>query len=153
MIGAGSIFDSARASRSLWIIVGVALTLPVASRATAQNVKTAELTPATSILREADLPRALAASDAARYRHIFALQQAARWPEADSEIARLGDKLLLGTVLAQRYRSSLYHASYAELTHWLERYGDQAEAKPIYALALQRRPKGTPAPGKPVVAT
>lgn len=152
MIGMDAIFDLARASRSLWIIVGFALTLPGATRATAQNVKTAELTPGNAVLREADLPQPLSATDITHYRRVFALQQSAHWQEADSEIARLGDKLLMGTVLAQRYRNNSYRASYPELVQWLDRYGDQADAKAIYSLALQRRPKGTQAPPKPVAS-
>ncbi len=148
MIGVGAIFDTSKASRSLWIILGFVLTLP-ASRAPAQNLETAELTPATAALREADPPVPLSQRDADRYREIFALQQAKEWREADREIGELGDQLLLGTVLAQRYRSSAYRASYAELVHWLAHYGDQPEAKAIYALALQRRPKGAASPPKP----
>src|SRR5579862_1741027 len=151
MIGMGTIFDTSKASRSLWIILGVVLTLP-ASRAPAQSLKTAELTPATALSREADLPVALSPRDTLRYRHIFALQQTKRWPEADREIAQLGDPLLVGTALAERYRDRSYHASYAELVHGLERYSDQPEAKTIYALALQRRSKGAAAPTKPQVA-
>jgi soluble lytic murein transglycosylase-like protein len=152
MIGVGAIFDTSKASRSLWIIVGFALTLP-ASRAPAQNLRTAELTPATAMLREADLPHLLSVSDATHYRHIFALQQSKQWEEADREAAQLGDQLLLGTVLGQRYRNSAYHANYGELVHWLERYADQPDAKTIYALALQRRPHGTIAPPKPVTSS
>jgi len=156
MIGAGAIFDTSKASRSLWIILGVALTLPVAAPLSAQgikqNAKTAELSPANAALREADLPRLLLQGDIARYRHIFSLQQTKQWPEADREIAELGDRLLLGAVLAQRYRNQSYRASYAELVQWLERYGDQPEAKAIYNLAMQRRTAGSKPPPKPVAA-
>lgn len=155
MIGIGAIFDTTKASRSLWIITSLALTLPATTASFAQNIKnvmTAELTPATAVLREADLPRSLSPADIARYHHIFALQQAKDWAAADGEIAQLGDKLLLGALLGQRYRNSSYRASYAELVQWLERYGDQPDAKAIYGLALQRRPTGSHAPPKPLTA-
>ncbi len=149
MIEMASIFDSRRASRGLWIILGFALTLPLASSPYAADVRTAELTPGTLVLREADLPRILSLADIARYRRIFALQQSDHWQEADREIAQLDDKLLLGSVLAQRYRDDSYHASYAELLHWLQHYADEPDAKAIYALALARHPKGAPLPPKP----
>ena len=150
MIEMGSIFDTRSASRSLWIILGFALTLPGASRAAAQDLRTAELTPGTVLLREADLPQVLSSADVSRYEHIFALQEKAHWQDADREIARLDDKLLLGAVLAQRYRNNSYHASYGELVQWLDHYADQPDAKTIYALALNRHSKGAPMPPKPL---
>ncbi|HEY1503069.1 MAG TPA: hypothetical protein VGF92_02150, partial [Stellaceae bacterium] len=100
-------------------------------------------------MREADLPSVLSAADVTRYRQIFALQQAARWQEADREIAGLQDKLLLGEVLSQRYRVSAYPASYAALLDWLRHYGDQPDAKTIYELAMKRRPAGATVPPRP----
>jgi len=152
MIEMETIFDTSRASRGLWIILGFALTLPGDSRAIAQELRTAELTPGTVLLREADLPRVLPQTDVARYEHIFSIQQLGHWQDADRDIARLGDKLLLGSVLAQRYRSNSYHASYSELAQWLEQYADQPDAKAIYALALNRHSKGAPLPPKPSAA-
>jgi soluble lytic murein transglycosylase len=153
MIEMEAIFDTHRASRGLWIILGLALTLPGASRAAAQDVRTAELTPGAVFLREADLPRVLSQADVSRYQHIFALQQSAHWQDADREIAQLNDKLLLGSVLGQRYRNNSYRASYSELVQWLERYGDQPDAKTIYALALNRHVKGAALPPRPLVSS
>lgn len=152
MIGMGSIFDTKKGPRSLWIILGFALTLP-AARAPAQNLRTAELTPAAAALREADLPQLLSPADTAHYRRIFALQQEKRWADADREIALLGNPLLVGTVLSERYRNRAYHPSYGELLRWLQHYADQPAAKAIYALALEHRVKGAPPPPKPIVAT
>ncbi|HVA15104.1 MAG TPA: hypothetical protein VNF99_17790, partial [Stellaceae bacterium] len=103
-------------------------------------------------MREADLPAVLTADDLARYRRVFALQQSGRWQAADRAIAGLHDRLLLGEVLAQRYRANSYRASYAELVHWLEQYGDEPEAKPIYALAVKRHPPGAAPPPRPSLA-
>ncbi len=138
-----------RTLRSLWIILaftGFALTTATAS---AQQLHTASLTPGNAILREADLPAVLTAADVARYRHIFALQQSGRWQEADREIAGLHDRLLLGEVLSQRYRSPSYVTSYGELVAWLNRYGDEPDAKAIYALALKKHPAGAAPPPRP----
>src|SRR6185437_4016496 len=95
-----------RTLHSLWIILaftGCALT---ATSASAQQLRTASLTPGTEVLREAKLPAVLTAGDIARYRRIFALQQSGHWQEANREMGGLRDPLLLGDVLAQRYRAA-----------------------------------------------
>lgn len=141
-----------RTLHSLWIILaftGYTLTTSIAS---AQQLRTASLTPGDSVLREADLPSVLSGDDITRYRHIFALQQASRWQEADREIAGLRDKLLLGEVLSQRYRAPDYPATYIELLSWLQHYGDQPDAKTIYAMAMKRRPVGVEPPPHPSVS-
>ena len=61
-------------------------------------------------------------------------------PRPTARSRRIKDKLLIGPVLAQRYLSPSYHASYAELAAWLEHYASQPDAKAIRALALARRP-------------
>src|SRR5512146_2850696 len=153
MIGMTRIFDSPKASRHLWIILGLTLTLSGTRAAKAADMQTAELTPGNLVLREANLPTVLSQSDIALYQRIFKLQDDDRWQEADRAIAQLHDKLLVGTVLAQRYRDSGYRTSYAELLHWLEHYADAPDAKAIYALALARHPKGAPLPPKPSANT
>ena len=141
-----------RTLHSLWIILaftGLGLT---AGTASAQQLRTASLTPGDTILREADLPSILSGADITRYRHIFALQQDEHWAEADRQIAALHDKLLLGEVLAQRYRAPSYPTTYAELLSWLQHYGDQPDAKAIYALAVKRHPAGAAEPPHPSVS-
>lgn len=91
----------------------------------------------------------LKAADAARYRRIFALQEAGEWTAADREIAGLGDRRLMGEVLSQRYLHPDRRAGYDELLEWLRLYGDQAGADRIYALALRRQPAGQKAPRAP----
>ncbi|MGH6990396.1 MAG: lytic transglycosylase domain-containing protein [Stellaceae bacterium] len=95
------------------------------------------------------VPRPLSSADAAHYRDIFRLQDAARWKAADKVMAALGDKLLLGEVEAQRYLSAHYHTSYDQLRQWLARYGGEPGAGRLYRLALIRRPAGAPAPAHP----
>ena len=91
----------------------------------------------------------LSAADAARYHRIFALQAQGHWAAADHEIARLNDRLLLGEVLAERYRDRRYHPSYAQLSRWLHHYADEPDAKLIYEMALAYQPDGAPTLKKP----
>ena len=92
----------------------------------------------------------LGEEDAQRYRRIFELQGRADWDGADREVARLRDRRLLGHVLRQRYlHPSSPRVAYDELRLWLKRYGDQAGAERIYALALARQPRGAVALPEP----
>ena len=141
-----------RTLHSLWIILASICFMLTNPTASAQQLRTASLTPGDLVLREADLPTVLNGDDVTRYRHIFALQQAEHWQEADREIAGLHDKLLLGEVLAQRYRAPAYPATYAELLGWLQHYGDQPDAKAIYAMAVKRHPAGAEPPPQPSIS-
>jgi soluble lytic murein transglycosylase-like protein len=71
--------------------------------------------------------------DAALYRGIFAAQAKTQWIEADAMIARLGDKRLLGHVLADRYLRR--PSTLAELQAWLAAYQDLPEAEYLYQQA------------------
>lgn len=87
-----------------------------------------------------ELPQVLPAADAARYRHIFALQSDKNWAAASREIALLKDRRLVGDVLAQRYLGG-YYASFDELAAWLKDYADHPEASAVYRMAMKRAPK------------
>jgi soluble lytic murein transglycosylase len=110
----------------------------------------------------ADLPTVLDTDNRDRYRRIFQAQAAAQWATADGEIARLGDKVLMGYVGAQRLLATGYPARYDQLAAWLQEYNDHPDAPAIYRLALARRTPGsgelTPAsfvgntPGSPTFA-
>ena len=89
-----------------------------------------------------DLPTVLSNDDRDRYRRIFQAQAGGQWAEADAEIGKLGDKVLMGYVGAQRLLNSSYQAQYEQLAGWLQEYNDHPDAPPIYKLALARRPKG-----------
>ncbi|HLI12928.1 MAG TPA: lytic transglycosylase domain-containing protein [Alphaproteobacteria bacterium] len=114
------------------------------SGASRGDVETAAL--ATGNLRAGDevpLPQPLKERDAQLYRAIFHLQSEGRFSLADKSIAKLGNELLLGHVLAQRYLGQDgYHAKYVELSEWLARYADLPEAPALYRLALTRAPRG-----------
>lgn len=93
----------------------------------------------------------LSSQDATRYAAIFRLQSGGDWRAADLEIERLGDKMLLGHVLFQRYmHPTAYRSSYPELYHWLKKYNDHPGAARIYRLAQRRRLKGWKRPTPPV---
>jgi soluble lytic murein transglycosylase len=98
------------------------------------------------------LPQVLSASDIARYRKVFALQDDAKWHAADAEIAQIENQILLGYVLAQRYLSGSYTSTYADLKVWMTKYADHPDANTIYKLALRRRSAGDARPNKPNMA-
>ncbi len=60
----------------------------------------------------------LSDADVERYRKIFGAQQRARWKTANTLIAELEDKTLLGHVLAQRYLHPSYRSRYRQLRLW-----------------------------------
>ena len=144
------------AQKIIFVCLAATLLAPLATltdSAKAQSVRTSALPPGSDGLREADPPLLLSGADAERYRRIFVLQQEGDWVAADREIAELKDKVLLGIVDAQRYLHKNYRSSYGELARWMAHHADEPDAKAIYALALQRRPAGAPAPHQPIVAT
>jgi soluble lytic murein transglycosylase-like protein len=99
---------------------------------------------------KASAVRVLSEADEAAYRRIFDLQDEGRWTEADREIARLSDDVLVGHVLLQRYMSATgYRATYDELRRWMSAYADLPQADRVYALANKRRPKGAAATVRP----
>jgi soluble lytic murein transglycosylase-like protein len=96
------------------------------------------------------IPHPLSAVDADRYRAIFRLQQRGDWQNADQLIGQLGDGLLMGHVLAQRYlHPTAYRSAYPELRDWLAQYADLPEAQQIYRLAGVRMQKGDAPPREP----
>ena len=131
----------------LYALISASLLAPLAGSAT-ESQRTAVLPPPTGA-READLPSVLTIEDVQRYHWIFKIQEAANWAAADYEIKLLKDRLLVGHVLAQRYLSKTYKASYKELADWLQNYGDEGDAAAIHTLAVQRKSAGAPAPTKP----
>ena len=132
----------------LYALVSASLLAPLGGSAS-ETQRTAVLPPPSGAAREADLPSVLTIEDIQRYHWIFQVQEAGNWPAADYEMKLLKDRLLVGHVLAQRYLTKTYKASYRELADWLQNYGDEADAGAIHALALQRRDAGSPAPSKP----
>jgi soluble lytic murein transglycosylase len=96
-------------------------------------------------------PALLSESDAARYRVIFQLQENADFKGADDIIAKLRDRGLMGHVLAQRFLHPQYRVTYQELSNWLVDYDDHPDARRLYELAVQRKPKNAKNPRVPSV--
>ena len=99
------------------------------------------------------LPQPLPPADVARYGEIFALQEKGRWRAADRRIKRLGDKVLMGHLLAQRYlHPTHYRSRFRELRSWMAKYAGLPDARRIYRLAVKRRPKKARWPRRPRAA-
>src|SRR5690349_3787799 len=92
-------------------LMGLSAT-PTRPAAAAERISTAALPFASDAPREIALPSVLSAADQVRYREIFRLQERGEWAEADAEIARLRDPLLLGHVEAHRLLHKKYRARY-----------------------------------------
>ena len=121
-----------------------------ADLAVPSTVETAALASGPQVTAKAPLPDILSKLDGARYGRILAQQEMGKWREADREIARLDDRLLLGHVLAQRYlHPTKYRSRYRELHNWLARYADHPDARRIYRLAMRRKPAKVRAPRRP----
>ena len=94
------------------------------------------------------LPQPLSPSEAVQVRRIFYLQDSGSVAEAARETGRLGNDLLLGAILADRYLRSV--ASTADLAGWLARFGDQPEAPAIRTLLELVAPGTTAAVADPL---
>jgi len=98
----------------------------------------------------ASLYSVLSPADADRYGRIFTAQASADWATADRLIGELGDPILMGHVLAQRYlHPTGWRSTWAQLSAWMERYADLPDAPRIYALAVKRKPEGAANPRSP----
>ncbi|HVY15526.1 MAG TPA: lytic transglycosylase domain-containing protein [Rhodopila sp.] len=95
------------------------------------------------------LPRPLRPSDAALARRIFLMQGRGNIPEAQRAVDQLEDPVLMGPILADRYLGRFHRSTVDELTDWLAKYGDCADAPAIFALLRTKLPKGAPVPSKP----
>jgi soluble lytic murein transglycosylase len=99
------------------------------------------------------LPRPLSPSDAVLVRRIFVAQARGDLALAARATGELENTLLRGGILADRYLGSFHRSTAAELTDWLDHYGDQPDAPAIHALLLRRLPKGVAPPPAPTSQT
>ncbi len=100
------------------------------------------------------LPQPLSPSEAAQMRRIFSLQGAGSVSEAARETDRLQNDLLLGPILADRYLRG--RPTPPELTAWLVRFGDEAEAPTVRGLLERLAPTSQaadPLPSSPRAAS
>ncbi len=100
---------------------------------------------------ELAFPEILTPEDTSLYRRIFDVQETGNWKKADTLVARLEDRTLIGHVLAQRYlHPTKYRSRYKELKAWMAKYADHPDAPRLYKLARRRQPKHWRAPKPPV---
>lgn len=95
------------------------------------------------------LPRPLSPSDASRVRRIFIAQSRGDMAAATRETNDLESNLLLGHILADRYLGQYHVSTSAELSDWLNRFGDQPDATSIQSLLAHKLPKGSAVPPVP----
>ncbi len=91
-------------------------------------------------------PKVLTSDDAARIRRIFNDQAHGRTADADREIAALGSKLLMGSIVADRYLGHFHRSTVTELQSWLDKYSGQPETAAIRSLLVARLPHGSAPP-------
>ncbi len=100
--------------------------------------------------RGVEMPQILSSEDTDLYRRIFDIQESGQWRKANKLIASLGNRILLGHVLAQRYlHPTKYRSKYKELKDWLALYNDHPEAPRLHKLALRRKPGNWKSPKSP----
>ncbi len=81
----------------------------------------------------------LSKSDVEAYRNIFYEQNRGRWKQADREIKKIENPILMGHVWYQRYmHATAYTSKFGELKVWMENYGDLPGAQRIYDLAKRK---------------
>lgn len=138
----------ARSAAAALLTIGVATALPGAT-VPVHAAETASL-PTGAQETAVDVSTILSDADRKLYRKIFAIQERGDWRGADRLIRKLGDKILLGHVLAQRYlHPTKYRSRYIELAKWLKKYADHPDARRIYKLAQRRKPRNYRAPTRP----
>ena len=94
----------------------------------------------------------LSKRDIVLYVNIFYFQKKGQWHQANEEIKKLDNNILMGHVLFQRYmHPTAYRSSFSELSNWLKDYGDHPGAMRIYNLAKRRKPSNTKNPSRPKV--
>lgn len=97
-----------------------------------------------------NLPQILSQSDITLYQKIFNLQEKGDIASAEKLVKKLGNRILVGHVLSQKYlHPTAWRSSYTELRNWLEIYNDHPAASRIKWLADKRRPKGAKYPKPP----
>jgi soluble lytic murein transglycosylase-like protein len=111
------------------------------------------------LLEGVALPQPLPPSEAARIHRVFALQHAGNMREAEREAALLDAEFsvggtalghaMQGYVLANRHLSPFTRPDTGALRDWLAQWPDLADAPAVYALLLNRLPRGAARPPAP----
>lgn len=132
----------------LWTVVWAAPRAPVPpALSESPEERWAPVAVPNMLLRDIPLPAMLTRHDSVLYNRIFDLQEEGMWYAADRLIAQLGDPMLMGHVLFQRYmHPTAYRSHYQELRDWLALYADHPGGKRLRSLALRRKPPGVRLP-------
>ena len=105
-----------------------------------------------------DRENLLSSNDIKIYKQIFSIQSKAisnkrncncslEWKKVDKLIKKINNKILLGTVYAERYlHPTGWRSSYRDLKLWLDKYNDHPDATRIYRIAIKRKPKNVKKP-------
>lgn len=92
---------------------------------------------------------ALSSKDVDLYKSIFNDYRNGNFKDADRNVEKLDDLILMGHVEALKLLHPTKHrSSFSELRIWLSKYNDQYESKRIYKLAIKRMPSGSQKPEK-----
>ena len=92
---------------------------------------------------------ALSSKDIKLYKSIFTDYRNGNFSQADKNIKKLDDLILMGHVQALKLLHPTKHrSSFEELRAWLSEYSDQYESKRIYKLGVKRMPAGANKPKK-----
>ena len=141
------------------LILGSAVVNSIYSKPVIAAVRAVEMPVRTSALEVVNADSAvervnheiISQTDAERYQTIFALQESGKWGAADTLIAALESRVLMGHVLYQRYmHPTAYRSRYTELKNWLEHYSDHPKSRKIYRLAMRRKPQNWEGPTRPL---
>lgn len=84
-------------------------------------------------------PKTLSSADATHYQAAFAAVRAGEFKTAAATLKKIEDRSLVGYVEYERLMHRSRKASYAELSAWLDQYGDLPGAERVYSLAERRR--------------
>lgn len=94
----------------------------------------------------------LSTDDVESYRTIFYEQNRGRWKQADSEIKKIANPILMGHVYYQRYmHATAYTSKFSELKAWMEDYGDLPGSQRIYDLGIRKNSGKTGGMMRPMV--
>jgi soluble lytic murein transglycosylase-like protein len=93
----------------------------------------------------------LSPEDVRAYRAAFAAADRGDFDAAEAAYANARDHSLAGRLaFAKVMHPTRYSASYDDLTGWLKRYGEEAGADRVYALAVKRKPAGKRVAATPI---
>jgi len=138
-----SLFNTAPGSAP----VAVAQASSASSQAPVMNAAPA---PYTSLAgQSANSKGSLSPTDAAFYQAAFAQIDGSDFSGAETTLAQVSDKSLVGYAEYHKLANPAYAASYDELTQWLSQYGDQPMAMRVWTMAKRKKPYGAPDPAYP----